>query len=202
MKFSIVIPSFLGEYRGAAAGREIKIHRAIQSALNQDYTNCEIILIADGCQQSYDIGIEYRLNTHLIQKQKTWSAYPRKLGCEIAKGDWICYLDIDDFLLSSHIGQIASQINDFDWVCFNDWHVDKDLKLYEKDVSVKKQSGTSWLPGTSNIAHKRDLGKYWLNDTYAHDRKFIGELLNLNLKFDKINIPGYVVCHIPGKYDL
>ena len=52
-KFSVIMPSFLGEYSRAAQNREDKIVRAIDSCLDQEYY--ELIIIADGCQKTVDI---------------------------------------------------------------------------------------------------------------------------------------------------
>ena len=48
MKFTVVIPSYLGAYRTAANDRDMKIQRAVDSVLSQTFQDFEIIVIADG----------------------------------------------------------------------------------------------------------------------------------------------------------
>jgi glycosyltransferase involved in cell wall biosynthesis len=75
MKFSCIIPSFLGPYRTAAKDRDKKIVRAISSILNQSFTDFEVVVIADGCEKTVEIvgGIEdSRVSCYLINKTKIW----------------------------------------------------------------------------------------------------------------------------------
>lgn len=55
MKFSVVIPSFLGSYSGAASRRDEKLVRAVQSVLDQTFQDFEIQVVADGCQQTVEL---------------------------------------------------------------------------------------------------------------------------------------------------
>ena len=52
-KFSVIMPSFLGEYSRAAQNREEKIVRSIDSCLDQ--MDFELIIVADGCQKTVEI---------------------------------------------------------------------------------------------------------------------------------------------------
>jgi len=71
---TVVMPSYLGEYRGAATNREEKLRRAIRSFLAQNIGH--LIIIADGCQKTVDIASEFNhpsISCHLIDKQPLFS---------------------------------------------------------------------------------------------------------------------------------
>src|SRR6185369_13498974 len=52
---SVIMPSYLGDYPGAAKKREQKFIRAIDSFLNQVFDDTELIIISDGCKDTVRI---------------------------------------------------------------------------------------------------------------------------------------------------
>jgi glycosyltransferase involved in cell wall biosynthesis len=196
MRFSIIIPSFLGEYRTAAKNREYKILRAINSVITQTYQDFEKIVIADGCEKTVEImqGVkDSRVQTILIPKSKTWSGEPRNTGIENAKGEFILYLDIDDLYGERHLENIAKSLNGYDWVWFNDIRFEpRSKQWYENPCDI----GRAGKHGTSNICHKRLLPYRWDHVGYAHDYYFVKHLRQ-NTNMTKIEGGEYYVCHVP-----
>lgn len=203
MKFSVIIPSYLGEYRTAAKNRDQKIIRAVNSVLNQTCKDFEVIVIADGCEKTVKIMSEIEgVSTHLIPKSKLWSGEPRNAGIERAVGDYIVYLDIDDVLGAGHLQNIADQLGTYDWVWFDDIRYSPKQRVwYENPCDITKIGHH----GTSNICHRRDLPVKWDYVGYAHDYYFVVGLRAFG-NFAKIQGGEYYVCHIPnadiGGYDL
>ncbi len=201
---SVVIPSFLGDYPGAAKNRDQKIIRAVSSVLNQSFQDFEVIVIADGCNRTVKVMEQIedeRVNTYLIPKSKTWSGAPRNAGIEVAEGEWIVYLDIDDLYGENHLKNISEQLGAYDWVWYDDIRYSpKQDQWYENPCDIT-QIGRH---GTSNVCHKRELPVKWDYVGYAHDYYFVLQLRN-NGNFAKIKNAEYYVCHIPGgagSYDL
>lgn len=194
IKFSVIIPSYLGFYPGVARDREQKILRAIASVQHQSFKNFEIIVVADGCQKTMELVRDCAgVRSFLIDRGKQFGGGPRNKGIEEARGEWIVYLDIDDMWGTEHLKTIAENLNGYDWVYFNDIHFNSRTgKWFEMpcDVSTKGRHGTS------NIAHKR-LGVTWNARGYAHDFYFVQELKKFK-NFGKIPTPEYYVMHIPG----
>jgi glycosyltransferase involved in cell wall biosynthesis len=202
MRFSIIIPSYLGEYRNAAKDRERKIFRAIHSVLKQIFQDFEIIVVADGCTKTVELVEEIedkRISCIYIGKAKLWSGIPRNVGIESAQGEYITYLDIDDLFGVNHLEKINEGLRSFDWVWFDDIRFNGEWYINTCDINK------SGFNGTSNICHKRTLPYRW-GGGYAHDYFFIKQLRQ-NKNFTKIEGPEYYVMHIPnsniGKgYDL
>jgi glycosyltransferase involved in cell wall biosynthesis len=94
--FSIIIPVY---------NREKLIQRAIQSVLDQTYENWELIIIDDGSTDSTAQIIKGNNDNRIryfFQKNAERSV-ARNNGILKANGEWICFLDSDDYFLSNHL---------------------------------------------------------------------------------------------------
>ena len=80
---------------------EAYIAECIESVLNQSYRNLELILVDDGSQDnSAKICREYSLNDSRIkflQKENGGASDARNLGLENVKGEYVTFLDSDDY---------------------------------------------------------------------------------------------------------
>lgn len=93
MKFSIIVPIYnVEEY----------IDKCVSSLLNQTYKNIEIILVddgsPDGCPEKCD---QYALQDNrikVIHKKNGGLSDARNAGLRIAKGDYIIFVDADDYI--------------------------------------------------------------------------------------------------------
>lgn len=94
---SIIIPCF---------NAEKYVARAIQSALDQTYPDCEVIVIDDGStDKSLDV-------IKSFGERIRWETGPNRGGCEarnrgieLARGDWIQFLDADDLLTKDCVAE-------------------------------------------------------------------------------------------------
>lgn len=196
--FSIILPCFLGDYKGAAKDRANKLIRAIESVLSQKEQDFELIIIADGCDQTFDLVSERyekesRVECYLIPKQHLWSGVPRQFGISKAKGLWIAYLDSDDKLGPNHLQTIKDNVGSNEWVWFDEYVMSKDSVPYLRKclIDIKYQSGTS------NIAHLRECKILWGNGYGYDDYSAVQSLIKNHPKKTKIPTPEYYTCHVP-----
>ena len=202
-KISVIMPSFLGLYRGAATNRPTKLIRAIKSVLKQSMPDFELVIVADGCQETVDIVkqnfTDKRISLYQIRKQPTWSGRVRNAGIEKAKSDWICYLDIDDMFGTNHL-QILTDNLKGDWVWFNDLTYTLETQSFlevHEDINVRGKCGTS------TIAHKKNLKARWVeNGDYKHDWYFIQSLKKSSNDYHRIPTCEYLICHLPSLLDV
>lgn len=200
MRFSCIVPSFLGSYAGAASRRDEKIVRAVQSVLDQTFTDFEIQVVSDGCQKTVDIMKQFtdeRIHVTMIDKAPIWDGKPRNKGIEKAQGKFIIYLDIDDCWGEDHLKIIDEQLKDYDWVFYNDL-IYLEGQWIERNCDVKRIGQN----GTSNICHKKSLGAVWGHRGYAHDHYFTQSLIMKSRNYAKITTPQYFVMHLPGGVDI
>lgn len=206
MRFSVIIPSFLGAYENAASNRDTKIIRAIESVLNQTFEDFEIWVVADGCEKTFNI-IEdkyindERINCLLIRKQPIWSGAPRNYGINKASGDYIVYLDIDDVFGPNHLAIIDSELtrlNNPTWVWFNDMLKKKKVEgFYERQILINQR----FQCGTSNICHRQDALVRWGGSGYGLDDWGAIQQLQRYGNHAKIKTPEYIVCHLQQGLD-
>lgn len=106
-RFTVVIRSHLGDYPGAASDRETKFNIALTSVLNQIITNIEVIVVSDGCEITNRI-METdprfkRFKLIKLPKQKLHSGVLAQVAFDAATGEYICFLDTDDFFGLDHL---------------------------------------------------------------------------------------------------
>ena len=88
------------------------IHRCIDSVLNQTYSNWEMILVDDGspdaCGQICDSYAEKDGRIHVIHQENQGLSAARNAGIKICKGEWIYFLDSDDFIVEDALEKMIS----------------------------------------------------------------------------------------------
>lgn len=95
---SIIIPIY---------NSEKYISRCLDSILEQDFTNYEIILIDDGSQDlSGAICSQYTQkhnNIKFLSQENTGVSGARNLGLKYAQGQYICFIDSDDWIEKKYL---------------------------------------------------------------------------------------------------
>lgn len=107
MRFSIIIPVY---------NVELYLSDCLDSILNQNFDNYEVIIVNDGStDRSYDIILAYqnRFNNLVVldQKNKGVSA-ARNLGLSVATGDYIWFVDSDDKIAEGALSLLSAKITD------------------------------------------------------------------------------------------
>ncbi len=102
--FSIILPTY---------NRAILLSKAIESVLYQTYENWELIIIDDGStDNTSEIAASFsdgRIK-YFYQENMERSA-ARNNGIRMAIGDYICFLDSDDFYLTNHLEVIYNVLH-------------------------------------------------------------------------------------------
>ena len=105
---SIIVPVYNSqEYLG----------RCIESLIHQIYEKIEILIINDGStDSSLDICQEYSIDPRIriINKQNGGVSSARNLGIAKAMGDYICFVDSDDYICPNMIGSLLYNMEKYD----------------------------------------------------------------------------------------
>lgn len=91
MKVTIIVPIY---------NSELYLHDCVDSILNQNFTEFELLLINDGSTDiSAEICDKYAKENHrvkVIHKENGGVSSARNVGLEYAQGEWITFIDSDD----------------------------------------------------------------------------------------------------------
>ncbi|XZN92432.1 MAG: glycosyltransferase [Microcoleus sp.] len=103
VRVSVIIPAY---------NCDRYIVRAVESAINQTYQDWEIIVIDDGSTDNIRQVLEpYYDSIQYIYQANQGAAIARNRACELAKGEFLAFLDGDDFFLPE---KLEKQIACFD----------------------------------------------------------------------------------------
>lgn len=90
---SVIIPVYRAEEY---------LNQCVQSVLCQTYPNLEIILVDDGspdtCPVLCDMLAKQDNRIHVIHKENEGAAFARKAGLDVASGQYVLFMDGDDWL--------------------------------------------------------------------------------------------------------
>lgn len=126
-KVSVIIPIY---------NTEKYLNRCIESVLNQKHNNIELILVddesPDNCPAMCDEWAKKDDRIKVIHKKNAGLGMARNSGLDIASGDYITFLDSDDYLHENTFKKALKSINDNDTdiCCYACTNVYGDKKLY------------------------------------------------------------------------
>lgn len=96
------------------------LEQCILSILKQSYKNIEIILINDGSEdKSHEIAFKYaKLDSRIkyVTKKNEGVSKTRNLGIKLASGDYVTFVDADDFIEEKYIEDMILECKDMDFV--------------------------------------------------------------------------------------
>lgn len=90
----------------ASYNNSLYISRCIESVINQSYHNLEILIIDDGSTDSTQEIIQpFRSDPRviIINKDNAGLSSSRQVALETAQGEYICFIDADDYLVDSYV---------------------------------------------------------------------------------------------------
>lgn len=125
---SVVMPSYnTAQY----------IREAVDSVLEQDYPNLELLVIDDGSTDATPEIIEaYGERVRFFTQQNAGAGAARNLGLREARGEYIAFLDSDDVWLP---GKLQAQVEHFET---------------NPDVGVVYSRWQTWKPGDCGAFHR------------------------------------------------
>jgi len=141
------------------------VAEAVQSALDQDYPNKEVIVIDDGSTDgTLDVLREFGDAIRLIAQKNAGPPVARNNALHAARGDYVAFLDADDIWMQ---GKLTAQVAHLDanpgvGTVLTNWHV----WPAESDGSFKKPDFSS-SPMTSPAIDERYSG--WLYNRLLFD---------------------------------
>lgn len=162
-KISIITPVY---------NAEKYLDKTVESIIAQDYTCWELILVDDGStDESGNICDEYALKDFRIkvfhQKNQGVSA-ARNLALEKISGDYVTFIDSDDWIEPNYLCHFAEFFNADDQIIYQGYAMDYEGKVFRKSIIE--------IPESNQILH---LGAIW-GKCFS-----VGIIQKNNIKFDE-----------------
>lgn len=152
---SIIVPVYRAEK---------VLHYCIDSILNQKFTDFELILVDDGSPDSSgkicDEYAEKDMRVRVIHKQNGGVSSARNIGIEAARGEYICFVDSDDYLESNYLKELIEtkrKYPDFDNIWCGFYTVRDYYKNKKETVVAEKDKNYSFY----NLSGIMDLCEKW-----------------------------------------
>jgi glycosyltransferase involved in cell wall biosynthesis len=183
------------------------ILEAIASIFNQTYTSYEIIVIDDGSTDNTRQVLEPYIDKmcYVYQENKGVS-HARNLGLEIAQGEFISFLDADDFFLPD---KLAKQVAVFDahpslGIVHSGWRLVNekgekisDIELWHGSLELDLETWVVWKPVTISMMFR----KSWIKSAGGFDTRWHhGEDIDLVLRLsvngcEAVWLPKVTYCY-------
>ncbi len=185
--FSVIIPAF---------NREKFIQKAIDSVLEQDFTNFELIVVDDASTDKTVEVVKASADNRvklIIQPKNKERGAARNEGVKVAKGKYICFLDSDDRFLPDHLSNFYKYIekDGFPMALFFS------NTMLETNGNISERAQPDW-------DEKNKFG-YLLRYTFSPCRVCVSRNVALEFPFDE-TIPGIEDLdnwlHIATKYPI
>lgn len=127
MKLSIIVPVY---------GVANYLRKCVDSLLVQDITDYEIILVDDGspdeCPQICDEYAEKYDNIRVVHQENAGLSAARNSGIKVATGDYIMFVDSDDYLQPNVLGALMELVEreKLDVLRFNYQNVNEQYEVF------------------------------------------------------------------------
>lgn len=141
IKVSVIIPVYnVEEY----------IEECLNSVVNQTLKEIEIIIVNDGTQDNSMKRIERFLSDKriiIINKENGGVSSARNAGMKIAKGEYLSFIDPDDFIELTMMEELYKEAEDSD-IIFSDFisfdNINKTKKMEKKYVKKTRNGSMVW----------------------------------------------------------
>ena len=216
MKFSVVIPMY---------NTALYVEATVRGVLAQEYADFEVIVVNDGSTDGCEkvVAAIGDLRIRIINKPNTGVSDTRNVGCREAKGEYIAFLDSDDYWYPDHLSEAAKffeQYPEVKWYGARHFTIpfgsQPPTDLSNTLISLRNYfvDGKGYVHSTSLIIRRdvfTECGGYPVDMKYFEDYYFQGKvasrypILGCNERVTSIYYkkrPGSATVKLPSPLDL
>ncbi|MGB3514309.1 MAG: glycosyltransferase [Microcoleaceae cyanobacterium] len=183
------------------------ILEAIASIFHQTYTSYEIIIIDDGStDNTRQVLAPYLDKIRYVYQENKGVSHARNLGLEMARGEFISFLDADDFFLPD---KLAKQVACFDarpslGIVHSGWRLVNekgekisDIELWHGSLELDLETWVVWKPVTISMMFRRS----WIKSAGGFNTRWHhGEDIDLVLRLsvngcEAVWLPKVTYCY-------
>ena len=176
MKLTIIIPVYKVE---------ATLERCIESVVNQDFNDYELILVddgsPDGCPAICDKWAIKDQRIQVIHKKNGGLSDARNAGLDIAQGDYITFIDSDDFIDTQTYTPLINYLEN---------HPETDILEYPAILFYQSEQQQDLRFPNQTVYH--DMEDYWYQEK-AYQHSYAWNKLYRKSLFDEARFPTGVV---------
>lgn len=204
---SVIVPIYMSEEH---------LDECIQSIISQTYSNIEIILVDDGshdgCPQKCDDWAKKDHRIRVVHKPNGGAASARNAGLDIAKGDYIAFVDSDDYITPDYVEVMYNRIYDDDSVgivqgmiyrlkdgkithFFKDWFVKGEQIISSNKIAILCFKGTLSVSVCDKLFKSQLLANIRFREGRKNEDTFFMYDLSkvmVDMNYSIVEIPKYV----------
>lgn len=170
------------------------LKRCIESVLKQTYTNLEIIIINDGStDKSKNICDNYELldiRVKVIHQRNAGVSYSRNKGLDIAKGDYIMFVDGDDYIKKDMIENLYIEINNNNNISYVACgYINENKKLNQNMVIPSKKY---FMTGKEALYTYFNQSKFEMNYCNVWGKLYNKDIFK-SLRFKNVNFEDFLI---------
>lgn len=175
-KFSIILPAHnAAEY----------IRKALDSIQAQTFKDYELIVICDSCADDTAL-IAREYTDKVLDVGFSMSGPTRNAGLDVATGEWILFMDDDDWWLHEFVlEQINGQLDGCDLLCFGF------IWKWRGYTSPVRPGGIYWPAPWTKAWRREAIGETRFPAAYPDDLLFHNEMMTKFLRIKTWEMPLY-----------
>lgn len=193
---SVIVPIY---------NQEKYLEKCVESILKQTYSNIEVILVDDGSSdQSVDMCDQYKKIDNrviVIHKNNGGLSDARNKGLDIAKGDYISFIDSDDFVRKDMFDVLLKRMTDenADIVFCDCLMVDDKMNVLKSENTRKCLEQQTFTTDTLFQDNLIPIEQHWLT-VVAWNKLYHKSIFeNLRYPFGKYHEDEFLFHHIYSK---
>ena len=207
IKISVIIPVYnCGRYIG----------NTLKSVINQNFRDYEIIVVDDGSTDNSleiinstlkDCGVKYKV----IHQDNAGVSVARNHGIDISEGEYLVFVDGDDYILENHLSELYVEGYDFNMIQFAKQHDDKispnpnnfNFDTISTDEFIRKELNMEILFNFFQLAYRAEIIKnfdirFTPGVVYGEDTEFALKAL---IHGDRIHVSKEITYYYVQRYD-
>ena len=163
-KFSIIVPVY---------NVEKYIKKCLESIFNQSFKDFEVIVVNDGTKDK-SMEIVRKYDVKIIEQENKGLSEARNTGVKNAKGDYLVFIDSDDYIEKDLLKKINESLNNNpDIVRYQVNFIKDNMTTSFHEVSFSNKSGEDAFREISKYHYVEPAWLYAINRKYYLKNKFM-----------------------------
>ena len=206
--FSIILPTY---------NRSNLIKKAIQSVINQNYKNWELLIIDNFSKDNTEEIVKHYSDKRIIFNKFNNDgiiARSRNYGIKLAKGDYIAFLDSDDWWYPQKLKTVNKKIEEGSYrFIYHNMHIKSPGINFKKKIKFTRKLSDPYSelinfgPAFTTSSVVLDKKIFFKIDLFNEDKKFLAwEDFDAWIRFSKVSSSFYFIkefmgCNLIGEHN-